>query len=194
MSADDELRLMHHAHGPATEVAAAAAILPHVAAIRAQVEAMIRAAGPAVVGPSGAVTGGVIGDEFIAATGHGESSARTRFTELARDGVIRQSGHERDNRRNRGEVVWELNPTPPDSPATEPPPIVVEEVPLADPAPSEVDRLKAEIDRLKRLMLCPVCWAGGVERELPRTFVSDGRERRCSTCGTRFEPKQGDAK
>lgn len=53
---------------------------------------------------------GVTGAELVKTLNVGESTARTRLTELGRMGLVMKTAQRRDNDRGNAEIVWRVTP------------------------------------------------------------------------------------
>jgi len=93
---DVEINKMHHRNAPDTEREAAEKIAPRVTGLRLKVLSALRDEGEA--GATGEVITNIL-DEWL-------YSVKPRITELARMGLVEDSGRRVMNSRKRREIVW----------------------------------------------------------------------------------------
>lgn len=93
---DVEINKMHHRNAPDTEREAAEKIAPRVTGLRLKVLSALRDEGEA--GATGEVITNILGEWLY--------SVKPRITELARMGLVEDSGRRVLNSRKRREIVW----------------------------------------------------------------------------------------
>lgn len=92
-----DTKKMHHRNAPDTEVAAAVQVAPRVTGLRKQaLEALSRQ------------TQGATGEELSEIMDEWLYSVKPRLTELARFGLIEDSGRRKVNSRKRQEIIWQI--------------------------------------------------------------------------------------
>tara|TARA_R100000951_G_scaffold19587_1_gene16428 strand:- start:502 stop:816 length:315 start_codon:yes stop_codon:yes gene_type:complete len=91
-----DIKKMHHTNAPDTEIEAAELVAPRVTGLRLKVLRYL------------SQFGSMTGEE--AATGLDEwlYSIKPRITELARYGMVEDTGHRKLNVRKRREIVWAI--------------------------------------------------------------------------------------
>ena len=94
---DIEVKKMHHRNAPDTEVAAAVQIAPRVTGLRRKALLVLN---KLPEGGTGEHVAEII-DEWL-------YSVKPRLTELARMGLIEDSGRRKLNRRKRQEIIWQI--------------------------------------------------------------------------------------
>ena len=92
-----EVKKMHHRDAPDTEVEAAVRIAPRVTGLRRKALLVLAEAERGSTGEQVAETM----DEWL-------YSVKPRLTELARMGLIEDSGRRQLNRRKRQEIIWQI--------------------------------------------------------------------------------------
>lgn len=90
-----DIKKMHHKNAPDTEVEAAEKVAPRVTGLRLKVLQSLHRT------PNGAT-----GEEITDRINEWLYSVKPRITELARYGLVKDSGHRVKNSRNRNEIVW----------------------------------------------------------------------------------------
>ena len=93
---DVEVNKMHHRNAPDTEREAAEKIAPRVTGLRLKVLSALRDEGE--TGATGEVITNILGEWLY--------SVKPRITELARMGLVEDSGRRVMNSRKRREIVW----------------------------------------------------------------------------------------
>ena len=92
-----DVKKMHHRNAPDTEVEAAVLVAPRVTGLRKQaLEALSRQ------------TQGATGEELSQIMNEWLYSVKPRLTELARFGLVEDSGRRKVNKRNRQEIIWQI--------------------------------------------------------------------------------------
>ena len=92
-----DIKKMHHRNAPDTEVAAAVLVAPRVTGLRKQaLEALSNQAE------------GATGEELSEIMDEWLYSVKPRLTELARFGLVEDSGRRKVNKRNRQEIIWQI--------------------------------------------------------------------------------------
>ena len=93
---DVEVNKMHHRNAPDTEREAAEKIAPRVTGLRLKVLSALADKGE--IGATGEVITNILGEWLY--------SVKPRITELARMGLVEDSGRRVMNSRKRREIVW----------------------------------------------------------------------------------------
>jgi hypothetical protein len=92
-----DIKKMHHRNGPDTERQAAVQVASRVTGLRKQaLEALSRQ------------TQGATGEELSLIMDEWLYSVKPRLTELARFGLVEDSGRRKVNKRNRREIIWQI--------------------------------------------------------------------------------------
>lgn len=92
-----DVKKMHHRNGPETERQAAVQVAPRVTGLRKQaLEALSRQ------------TQGATGEELSLIMDEWLYSVKPRLTELARFGLVEDSGRRKVNSRKRQEIIWQI--------------------------------------------------------------------------------------
>jgi len=95
---DVEVNKMYHRNAPDTEREAAEKIAPRVTGLRLKVLSALRDEGE--TGATGEVITNILGEWLY--------SVKPRITELARMGLVEDSGRRVMNSRKRNEIVWQI--------------------------------------------------------------------------------------
>jgi predicted ArsR family transcriptional regulator len=97
MMEEIDTKKMHHRNGPETERQAAVQVAPRVTGLRKKaLEALSRQ----IQGATGEELANIM-DEWL-------YSVKPRMTELARMGLIEDSGRRKLNSRKRQEIIWQM--------------------------------------------------------------------------------------
>lgn len=92
-----DAKKMHHRNALETERQAAVQVAPRVTGLRKQaLEALSRQ------------TQGATGEELSEIMGEWLYSVKPRLTELARFGLVEDSGRRKVNKRKRSEIIWQI--------------------------------------------------------------------------------------
>ena len=92
-----DIKKMHHRNAHDTEVLAAVQVAPRVTGLRKQaLEALSNQAE------------GATGEELSEIMDEWLYSVKPRLTELARFGLVEDSGRRKVNKRNRQEIIWQI--------------------------------------------------------------------------------------
>lgn len=92
------IKTMHHKNAPDTEVAAAEKVAPKVGGLRLMVLQFLHRR----------KVGGATGERISKSLDQWLYSVKPRLTELARMGLVKDSGKREVNSRNRREIIWEI--------------------------------------------------------------------------------------
>jgi len=93
-----DIKTMYHRNAPDTEREAAEKIAPRVTGLRLKVLSALRDEGE--TGATGEVITNILGEWLY--------SVKPRITELARYGLVEDSGRRVMNSRKRNEIVWQI--------------------------------------------------------------------------------------
>lgn len=93
-----DIKTMYHRNAPDTEREAAEKIAPRVTGLRLKVLSALRDEGE--TGATGEVITNILGEWIY--------SVKPRITELARYGLVEDSGRRVMNSRKRNEIVWQI--------------------------------------------------------------------------------------
>ncbi len=93
-----DIKTMYHRNAPDTEREAAEKIAPRVTGLRLKVLSALADKGE--IGATGEVITNILGEWIY--------SVKPRITELARYGLVEDSGKRVKNSRKRNEIVWQI--------------------------------------------------------------------------------------